>query len=184
MATPPNFTAGQVLTAAQMDKIGFWTVVPETNFSAVSAITRDNIFTTDFDNYRLIMTYSTSTTLSLNYQERASGSTANTLYYSSGLGATSGLDSVSYFNRVSNGSTIAISRTFNVAYARLSLDIFNPVSSTFTTTFAGDAIDSQAFINFQFGGGHNTATSYDGFTITTSTGTITGFYAVYGYNVL
>jgi hypothetical protein len=62
MATPPDFTAGQVLTAAQMNKIGLWVVKTETAFSAAASVTADSVFTADFTNYVLKLRYTTSTT--------------------------------------------------------------------------------------------------------------------------
>lgn len=184
MAVPPNFTAGQVLTAAQMDKIGLWTVYPQTSFSAVNAITRDGIFTADFTNYLLVLTCSGSTTLTINYQERASGSTAATGYFFSGIGGQIGSDAALYFPRANNSTSAPISRNASFGYYQLALNICNPLNASIVTTFAGSVIDSQNFSHSTIGGAHNVAAAYDGFTITTTAGTITGSYAVYGYNIL
>lgn len=54
MAVPPDFVAGQVLTAAQMNKIGMWHVTTNT-FSSVSTVTINNCFTSDYKNYKLFL---------------------------------------------------------------------------------------------------------------------------------
>ena len=65
MATPPTFSAGAVLTAAQMNKIGLWTTVPTSvangtisgnavTFSGVSSVSLNGVFTSDFDAYRIV----------------------------------------------------------------------------------------------------------------------------------
>lgn len=53
MATPPDFTAGAVLTAAQMDKIGMWLITKNT-FASVTSVTINNCFTSDYKNYKII----------------------------------------------------------------------------------------------------------------------------------
>ena len=73
MATPPDFTAGQVLTAAQMNAVGMWRITTctidasaggtaptatdgvITVGSANTSITVANAFNADFDNYRIII---------------------------------------------------------------------------------------------------------------------------------
>ena len=80
MATPPVFTAGQVLTAAQMNKIGLWEVYPETAVTGVSTITRDGVFTSDFTNYLLIITGTNASSGNMNMQFRVGGVTAATNY--------------------------------------------------------------------------------------------------------
>lgn len=50
MATPPDFTAGAVLTAAQMDKIGMFLVGTMT-FSSSTSQSLDDVFTSDYRRY-------------------------------------------------------------------------------------------------------------------------------------
>jgi hypothetical protein len=55
MATPPDFTAGQILTAAQMNAVGLWLVKAQTIGSAVSSVQVTSAFSADYDNYRIIV---------------------------------------------------------------------------------------------------------------------------------
>ena len=70
MATPPDFTAGQVLTAAQMNAVGLWKITP-TSVSGTGAsidangdvvvssgganLTVNGVFSTDYKNYRILV---------------------------------------------------------------------------------------------------------------------------------
>lgn len=55
MATPPDFTTGQVLTAAQMNAVGLWLVKTQTIGSAVSSVTVTDAFSADYDNYLITL---------------------------------------------------------------------------------------------------------------------------------
>lgn len=183
MATPPNFTAGQILTAAQMDEIGLWTVIPQTSFTSVSAITHDDIFTTDFTNYWLRMFYSTSTTLTVRFQVRSGGAARTTLYYGGGLGSEFAANVTQYYPRSNNGTVFTLSNNVNSGSNYLDLEILSPLATRKTALF-GNFISDDNIIAYHFGGFHSDAVSNDGFTITTSTGNITGNYVLYGYNIL
>lgn len=56
MATPPTFTVGQVLTAAQMNAVGMWKVA-ETSFSNSSGVEIQNCFSSDYRNYLMKLTF-------------------------------------------------------------------------------------------------------------------------------
>ena len=80
MATPPDFTTGQVLTAAQMNAIGMWLVKSDSVTGANPTIT--GAFSSDFVAYKIIFTeLSCSTTT--NFYLRM-GTTAGSAYYWAG----------------------------------------------------------------------------------------------------
>ena len=56
MATPPTFTTGAVLTAAQMNAVGLWLVKSQTVGSGVSSVTVTGAFSADYDAYKIIWT--------------------------------------------------------------------------------------------------------------------------------
>jgi hypothetical protein len=88
MATPPDFTAGQVLTAAQMNQIGLWLVKTQTIGTAVSSVTVTGAFTADYHSYLIRViggTASTSLTLNLTL-----GSTVTGYYYGGSTGTYAG----------------------------------------------------------------------------------------------
>jgi hypothetical protein len=54
MATPPDFTTGAILTAAQMNAVGLWLVKSQTIGAGVSSVTVTNAFSADYDNYEIV----------------------------------------------------------------------------------------------------------------------------------
>jgi hypothetical protein len=183
MATPPDFTAGQVLTAAQMNAIGLWVVKTETAFSAAASVTADSVFTADFTNYVLKLRYTTSTTGSVSFKLRASGTSASTNYnYQSINGNGSSV--------AASGSTAQTSANIGILtngsfYSSASVDLFGPQLAE-ATTYTSTNMNSQgaytAPINYYIAGNHSTATAYDGIEILVASGTMTGSYTIYGYN--
>lgn len=61
MATPPTFSVGATLTAAQMNAVGLWLVKSQTIGSGVSSVTVSNAFSSDYENYRIVVSGVTST---------------------------------------------------------------------------------------------------------------------------
>jgi hypothetical protein len=51
----PDFSPGEVLTAAAMDSIGLWKVGSFSGNGTSNTITCDNVFTSDYQNYRVTM---------------------------------------------------------------------------------------------------------------------------------
>jgi hypothetical protein len=60
MATPPDFTTGAVLTAAQMNGVGLWLVKTQTVGTGVTSVTVTDAFNADFENYKVIWTGGTT----------------------------------------------------------------------------------------------------------------------------
>jgi hypothetical protein len=62
MATPPTFSSGAVLTAAQMNSVGLWLVKTQTIGSAVASVTVTDAFSSDYDNYLITVSGGAATT--------------------------------------------------------------------------------------------------------------------------
>lgn len=179
MATPPDFSPGAILTAAQMDKIGMWLVTSAT-FTAVTVVNVNNVFTSDYRNYRVIVDITASSTnQNVSLRLRASGTDSATTYYSSGIGGFNA--ATSYFTTVNNGTSIGtLTTTSNDRI--ISLDFFSPQLARITN-YTGTYSDTNG-VAYNIGGFHNTASAYDGFTILPGAGgaaTLSGNYRVYGY---
>ena len=54
MATPPDFSSGAVLTAAQMNSVGLWLVKTQVVGNAVASVAVTSAFSSDYDSYRII----------------------------------------------------------------------------------------------------------------------------------
>jgi hypothetical protein len=179
MAVPPDFVAGQVLTAAQMNKIGGWLVKTEAVGTAVSSVVVSGAFSTDYQHYRVI--YAGGVSSASNYLLVTLGATATGYYY--------GLHGTTYNNTTATGAgnntTSWIGGYGTSVSNSLDIDIYNPFLAD-ETMYAGKLV---AAINGTTGytgyvGGHlNNTTSYTAFTVSPQAGvTITGgTIYVYGY---
>lgn len=188
MATPPVFVAGQVLTAAQMNKIGMWQVVAPTSFTAVSSFSLPtSTFTADWPHYRIVCNISSATVNAIiTMRMRASGTDNTTSNYWSMVWGQEYLASsvVTGTNLIQNTSQIM--RTTSNAINNFSIDLMYPQTTDNTywngTAFGGtdDAADVRPATYF-VGGAFAANTQFDAVSFITSTGTITGKYSVYGY---
>ena len=170
MATPPVFTAGAVLTAAQMNGIGLWLVKTQTIGSAVSTVTVTGAFSADYDNYLISITGGAASTT--NYGDLALGSTA-TGYYMSTNYMTFNANTVSGISRANQAKFIGC---FVGTTATLDGAIFlnSPFLAKNTVMHAHYAQTVATGENATFRGYLADTTSYTAFTLTASTGTWTG----------
>jgi hypothetical protein len=172
----PVFAPGDVLNASDMNAVGLWLIKTQTIGTTVSSVTVSDVFSADYENYRIIVSGGAgSTNLSLNL---ALGATV-TGYYRGGVGFT-------YAGAASNGGAANAANWF-VVYSTANghmgeIDLFGPnraartylQSRTASLRTDGDSFFSAGYLN--------DATQYTAFTLTTSTGTITGGeIRVYGY---
>jgi len=174
MATPPDFTAGQVLTAAQMNAIGLWLVKTQTIGSAVSSVTVSDAFSADYDAYKITITggvASTAIDLKLQLGATTSGYRQQALIGGYGNTPTAlGSTGEASFIRAGGGT----SDTLN-----MNVELLNPFLAK-PTIFAGQFNNTTNYV--VVGGYLDGTTSYTAFTILTSSGTITGgTIRVYGY---
>ena len=144
------------------------------SFSAVASISLDNVFTGDYDNYRIIVPVLVSEIASLELRMRLSGTDATTNYERQRLTAESTTVTASRASRASMDLT-----THYTGYGLTTLEIASPYLAR-ATNIMSLSINSQPSTRW-YGGQHTTATAYDGFTIYPGDGTITGTISVYGY---
>jgi hypothetical protein len=172
----PDFSPGEVLTAAAMDSIGLWLVKTQTIGSAVSTVVVTDAFSADYDNYLVTV---------------AGGAASTTTIINIQLGATT----TNYFSQyiyTDWNNTVAAdsSKTqTSVRYVgagtgdglQMRCEIFSPNLAKTTRIFSPTGAFGTTFAGFSNGWLNNT-TQYTGFTIGLSTGTITGgTIRVYGY---
>jgi hypothetical protein len=169
MATPPDFTAGQVLTAAQMNKVGLWLVKSQTIGTAVSTVTVTDAFSADYDNYRIIVSGGAgSTDLGLTLTLGAT----TTGYYYGALGYT--WAGATNNNGAANAAGFVIAGLGTAQGLSMVLDVCRPFA-TDETFVTGSQVFMATGQRMQLYGGYlNNTTSYTAFTLTTSTGTVTG----------
>jgi hypothetical protein len=182
----PDFSPGEVLTAAAMDSIGMWKIGTVTSGST-TAIVVDNVFSTDYTNYRLVG----------NVQSIDLAARAGRLELINSAGTTISADyftkAVSWSNNASvtaidyDNTSAAMSYGFigpdtnNIA--GFSLDIYNPADAQHTG-MSGSSMGhlyGTAYVGSFCSSVHAANTVMRGFRLRSSTGNIKGTVTVYGY---
>jgi hypothetical protein len=184
----PDFSPGEVLTAAAMDSIGLWLVTTAT-VSAQTTLTVDNCFTSDYANYRIVISMvgvtdqnnlglqlldSSGTVIATNYQATAYGldyATPGTTFATVGSATQFNLGFLA--NSSSHG---AGSYNYDISGPQLSTQRTS-INGLFTGVSSGSAFRG----GFAFGL-RSAAETARGFRLINGFGTnITGTARVYGY---
>lgn len=151
-----------------------------TSFSAVSSQSFNNVFSTNFDNYRVIYKgVLTTGTQNFNLRLRASSSdnTNATYFYFGVQGGGSGVTSFSGLSQTS----ILLGAAGDISFDTFSLDFFSPKLSE-NTIITGLYTNSYNGLVRNMYGAFASSTSFDGFSIFPASSTITGSVSIYGYN--
>ena len=153
------------------------------SFTSASAISLNDVFSTTYDNYKLLFVGTTSLENTINLRMRVSGadnSTSN--YYFQRTLSKNG-------NDVQGGEALATTSwagfNTNTTNTIIEVELFSPFLAT-ATTFLGryEKVETLATVHETgtLSGIHNVASSFTGVTYTVGGGTITGTVSVYGYN--
>jgi hypothetical protein len=173
----PDFSPGEVLTAAAMDSIGLWLVKTQTIGSAVSSVTVTDAFSSSFDNYKIVVSGTTSSVGGnwFTFQFLA----AHTTGYFGASRAVDYLGATIEQGR-NNAASLLVSRNSGtLGYDGFTVDVFNP----FVVSASSISSVGSGNIGYVISGGiFNAATSFSQFVIGVSGGTMTGgTIRVYGY---
>ena len=193
----PDFSPGEILTAAVMDSVGLWRVtnctVTSVGGTAATAsngvitvgtgntsVTVSAAFSSAYQNYRIIYTGGVGSGASTALNLQLGSATTN--YFS---GATFTIFATGANGNVFNNNTLPYFYFAGSADSTvgtfLTVDLFNPFDSTRFTGMGGSFIVTD--VAGHTGGVHKTNASYTSFTITPTAGSITGgTIRVYGYN--
>ena len=179
-------TLGQDIDTAMNTALGTkkagMVLLNTTSFSGVASQAINNVFTTTYDNYLIVIgELIGSTTATCQFKLRVGGVDNSTSYYW-GLSMTNSL-AAAVLSGGSNTDHFRIGNLVNAVRGFATFSVNAPFL-TKETLFAGSLFNE--FGGSLAGGGsgglHATATSFDGFNIIASTGTVTGKVSVYGYN--
>jgi len=172
---------GNFATKGELDLAGGLVHINTTTFSAVSSVSLNNVFTSDYDNYRVILTGAGSGSLIVTARLRVGG-TDNTganfdrqRLYINGSGVTA--------TRYNSQTDFALGGFDTPDRGLITFDVFRPFLTTSTlfnamNSWPASGSDPVMFIGV---GSNSLTTSFDGFTLIASAGTITGTIRVYGY---
>lgn len=197
MATPPDFVSGAILTAAQMNQIGAYRIIPTVSGTGVTVNTDGLVtltaapepyitaFSADYAHYRIYLTVTSATGgASGIFLRPASGTTPNTTaanyrnvggesaYSGSSVGVVGNNGATAYWNvgRYDGGT----------AFGSTIIDIMNPFATALTSY--NSSFRDGGFAGYQ-DGYLTVTTSYNTFNIRLNgTNTLTGTIQVYGFN--
>jgi hypothetical protein len=177
----PDFSPGEVLTAAAMDSIGLWRVGGGT-FSGVGTSGQSfTAFTSDYDNYQLVFSNvsgSTAGGASFVFRLSSGATPSSTGYFWAGSYASYATTPVQTNFGNSNGSSIYLADQGSNQTIGVSMIVQAPRQAQWTMLrWQGTFIDN----NVQGNGVHKVNTAYDSFWIAPGSGTVTGRYDIYGY---
>ncbi len=176
--TYPSFASGEVLTAADMNAVGLWLVKTQTVGTAVSSVQITSAFSSTYNHYRIIYVGGSSSAdgdIGIRLGATATG------YYMV-LGYASWGATTMTVQPTNNGTSWGNAGSNRTTSNSLSVDIFNPFASDETTMSGFYMGPKTTSVGGFVSGFLNNTTSYTDFTITPSSGTLTGgIIYVYGY---
>jgi hypothetical protein len=158
-------------------------VKAETSFSAASSVIVDNVFSSTYTNYLVLIRYETGGSgVELRMRLRVGGVSAATNYNFQQIIFD---NTTSFSGRGASQTSMVVSGQTNgvfksAAYAQ----IFSPNVAEPTNFIIQNAPNQGAYTTPQAGqnsGNHSDSTAYTGFELLTTSSNTTGFYTVYGY---
>lgn len=180
-----TFVAGDVLEAQQLNDSfaavggGLKVVKADTAFTAVSSVTVDNVFSATYRNYKIMLTY-VAASANIELRVRTGGSSISTATYNVQR-LLAGSTTVSAAR--SSSATAFATTTQSSLSAAAEITVYEPFIANPTKFAVFNAVHDGALTTpdmlFRTGNNSN-STSYDGFELLVSSGTMTGTYAVYG----
>ena len=190
--TPTTLTADRTLTlpnatgtVARTADVGMRFITSGT-FTSQSSVSINNCFSSDYTNYKVVVGNIThSTTLVLRIRMRLAGTDSSSTawdYAYTYLYATGGAINTNTAT-AQTGLYVGDTNLSSNTLASFSFDVFQPYVARRTMWLGIGMNYYNQFFTMPGGGVHNVETAYDGFTLYTNTGTITGNYQVYGYTI-
>jgi hypothetical protein len=160
------------------------TLINTTSFSGVSSQSVNDVFSATYDRYLLVVSQTKATTTGSMYLRlRVSGTDATGTDYKYHFSYGESL-SGTYSGIAANTDTglrlTVDNSTTDIQSANVTL--FNPFAAAKTSILGTTMNFAGSTAGGQFAGGHNLTTSYTGFTIYNSGGTMTGSINLYAFN--
>ena len=180
----PDFSPGEVLTAAAMDSIGLWKVAKGTATTG-TLLSIANCFTADYDAYRVVLSdCRISGAVTVDVRLRNSGGQITTNY--AWVYVNSSYVTTSTYNQQGATGSSTFSVLGGVGDPTASgtvFDVISPFASANRTTVIGSRTDARTGGAVgHYSGFHNVAESITGIDFLIGSGTITNLTAtIYGY---
>lgn len=156
---------------------GALTLIDSSTFTTSAAISRNNVFSSTYQNYMVVVEGLCASDAELRMRLRASGTDDTGNNYVYGLVFRSSTAIGSGYDGAGNTWEIGYFGTNTSVASVIINDPFNSVRASYVTQ-SGAITTSRPF--FAAGGGHNLTTSYDGFTLSAGGNNLTGTVRTYG----
>jgi hypothetical protein len=177
----PDFSPGEVLTAAAMDSIGLWKVA-STAFNG-NGFSMDNVFTSNYTNYRILINATCTADADTSFRYRVGGSDipfsiyqyASQGWYASTQNSAGGVGQTS----------VPLIGFGNGRQSSHSIDVFGPATANAWKPLNINSSFSHAAVGMivrNIAGTMDSTSAMDGFSIV-SANTLTGTCTVYGYRI-
>ena len=184
-----TYTAGQVLTASSLNANlsfaagagGLVCVKAETALSGTSTVA-NNVFTSDYSNYLILMRYTTTGSNSISARMRVGGTSNSSANYNQqsivavGAATSAGLTTA-------DTSLQTCVQSGGAFWSSAEIKLFSPAVAEPTNFHIVNDPQLGAYTSLRYYswvGNHNVATAYDGIEFF-SAGTMAGTYAIYGF---
>jgi hypothetical protein len=156
------------------------TLLNATSFTAAGTVNVNNVFSSDYLDYKLLLSLTTaSPSPDVNFRLRA-GTDNSVNYNRTGISTVFNSTTITVTNQVgtTSGFLFAITSGREIS---ADITISNPaITSETILTWQASGLAASAVVHYQAGMLHDVPSAFDGFTLFTSTGTITGNLRVYG----
>lgn len=152
------------------------------SFTGVTTVSLNGVFSSTYDNYRIIIGNTASTGANLLIRLRASGTDNSSANYA-WSGTYTSSTSAAYNGETGPGSTSwAVGYSESGMQCNTIIDVCSPFATNQAIYFANNLrMSGSVSSENKRSGGMTVTTSYDGLTLFAASGTITGSIRVYGY---
>lgn len=173
----PSFASGDVLTASDMNAVGLWLVKTQTVGSAVSSVEVTGAFSSTYANYLINYSGGTMTDSAVINFVLGSSTTGYYNFMAYGNSSTTTIQGAG----TNNGSNFPWGGGALAGQAaHFRLEVFGPNVAAYTKLLNGTYQNGTNYGTVQ--GEHRVATAYTAFTVSPSSGTMSGgTIRVYGY---
>jgi hypothetical protein len=180
-------TLASASTTYQTKATAGLTLINTTSFTAQSTVSIDNVFSATYRNYVVIYDLTSATNDNNHSLRLRVGGVDNSTASSYKSATTFMLDNNTSGNNNSTGTTswlVGTTKSTDAQWSRVELHFFAPFETQRTNLLRfsiGVSGGGNLFSEYS-NQGHNAASSFDGFTIIFSSGTVNGSVFVYGIN--
>ena len=153
------------------------------SFSAQSSVSLNDVFSSTYENYKVVIALSSSTGTYARVRLRVSGSDASGSNYDWGFAMTTNLGSA-FQLAASSASAWNVTRPSSGNESMSTFEITNPFLTKQTILSGTTSYNDGATVGIagSIGGRHTLTTSYTGVSVVADSGTITGTVSIYGFN--